>query len=83
MIAVPFQHRGYAREGGLSVAAWLEQQGAAVLRAKVHPDNEASRRVARALGMTPTVIGIDGETRWQRRFGERRSSCPSTGHSKS
>ncbi len=65
VVAVPFQRQGYAGEGGLVVLAWLRHQGVAVVRANVHPDHDASRRVARALGLRPTDIEVDGETRWQ------------------
>lgn len=65
VVALPFQNQGYAREGGLAVVTWLREQEVTTVRANVHPEHEASQRVARALGMSPTEVVVDGETRWQ------------------
>ncbi len=64
VIASAHQRHGYAREAAAAMAAWLRQQGADVITAYVHPDHEASMAVARALGLSPTSVIVDGEVRW-------------------
>ena len=64
VIARPHQVRGYATEAASAMAGWLRDQGADVLAANIHPRNEASARVARALGLAPTAEVVDGEVRW-------------------
>jgi len=65
VIAVPAQRQGYAREAAQAVVTWLGQQGIEVIAAFVHPEHEASMSVARAIGLTPTDVVVDGEVRWQ------------------
>jgi RimJ/RimL family protein N-acetyltransferase len=43
---------------------WLCRHGVEALVAHVHPTHEASVRVARYLGLTPTDLVEDGEIRW-------------------
>ncbi len=45
--------------------ARLRTQGVETLVAHVHPDHQASRGVARAIGLIPTATVLDGGTRWQ------------------
>ena len=66
VIATAFQRRGYAREAAAAMLRWLEQQGVQRVVAHVHPDHRASAEVARAVGLDPTGIVVDGEIRWQR-----------------
>ncbi len=54
-----------ARDAAGAMVAWLREQGVATVVAHVHPDHRASQGVARAVGLTPTVITVDGEVRWQ------------------
>ena len=65
VIATAYQRQGYAREAAREMVAWLRQQGAAAVVAHVHPGHHASAAVARAVGMTPTGVVVDGEIRWQ------------------
>jgi RimJ/RimL family protein N-acetyltransferase len=44
----------------------LCHHGVEALVAHVHPTHEASVRVARYLGLTPTDLVEDGEIRWTR-----------------
>jgi RimJ/RimL family protein N-acetyltransferase len=66
VIATDHQGRGYAREAAQLMVTWLRQQGALVVIADVHPKQEASAAVARAVGLTPTATVVDGEVRWRR-----------------
>jgi RimJ/RimL family protein N-acetyltransferase len=65
VVASAYQGQGYAAEAGRALLAWLREQGVDDVRALVHPDHEASQRVARALGLAPTAVTVDGEVRWQ------------------
>jgi len=44
---------------------WLRHQGVQTLIAHVHPQHEASKAVARAVGLAPTETLVDGEVRWE------------------
>ncbi|GAA2034305.1 GNAT family N-acetyltransferase [Pseudokineococcus marinus] len=60
-------HQGQrlAAEAATAAAAWISDQGTAVLVAHVHPDNVASAATAHRLGMTPTPALVDGEVEWR------------------
>jgi RimJ/RimL family protein N-acetyltransferase len=61
------QRRGYACEAAAAMAAWLGDQGARSLFAEIHPDHEASNKVARHLGLKPGAPTLEsGEIRWSR-----------------
>jgi RimJ/RimL family protein N-acetyltransferase len=64
VVAVPHQGRGYAREAALAVRTELAGTGVLTFTAHIHPDHGASIGVARALGMEPTDVVVDGEIRW-------------------
>jgi RimJ/RimL family protein N-acetyltransferase len=64
VIAAPHQRRGYAKEASAAMTVWLCHRGVEALVAHVHPTHEASIRVARHLGLTPTDMVEDGEVRW-------------------
>lgn len=64
VIATPHQRRGYAKEASAAMTRWLRGRGVDALVAHVHPAHEASIRVARYLGFTPTDTVEDGEVRW-------------------
>jgi RimJ/RimL family protein N-acetyltransferase len=64
VVAVPHQGHGYAREAAAGMLGWLVTHGADVFVAHVRPDHHASIGVARSLGLSPTDVIIDGETRW-------------------
>jgi len=59
------QGRGLAGEAASAVASWLTSSGATRLRAHVHPEHEASARIAQRLGLAPTSTLVDGEIRWE------------------
>lgn len=65
VVGSPHQRRGYACEAAAAMAAWLRKQGARSLFAEIHPDHEASKNVARHLGLKPGgQILESGEIRW-------------------
>ena len=57
------QRQGFAREAAQAMVAWLREQGVTTIVAHVHPQHEASKAVARALGLAPTEAVVDGEVR--------------------
>jgi RimJ/RimL family protein N-acetyltransferase len=59
------QRQGFAREAAHAMVAWLRDQGVTTIVAYVHPQHEASKAVARALGLAPTEAVVDGEVRWE------------------
>lgn len=63
VIGVAHQGRGFAREAAAAAVAALP--AGAVLVAHIHPEHAASAAVARALGLAPTGIVVDGEVRWE------------------
>jgi RimJ/RimL family protein N-acetyltransferase len=63
VVGTPFQGHGYATEAALSLVGRLRSAGWLVA-ADIHPDHVASQRVARAAGLTPTDVIVDGEVRW-------------------
>jgi RimJ/RimL family protein N-acetyltransferase len=68
VVGAGHQGRGYATEAATAMADWLRAQGADTLTAHVHPEHAASIAVATRLGMQPTPVVVDGETRWERHY---------------
>ncbi len=68
VVATAYQGRGLAGEAAGAMARWLADHGVAVLVAHVHPEHLASAAVASRLGLLPTEVSVDGETRWLRRL---------------
>jgi len=66
VIAAGHQRQGHAKEAASGMVAWLREHGVRVFIAHVHPRHVASIAVARHLGLKPTEVSIDGETRWTR-----------------
>jgi len=64
VVSVPHQGNGFAREAAGAMTGWLRSQGARRFTAHIHPDHAASAAVARALGLSPTDVVVDGEIRW-------------------
>lgn len=65
LTATSVQGRGYASEASAAVAAWLRDElGVADLRATIHDEHEASKGVAKRIGLAPTEEFIDGERVW-------------------
>lgn len=69
VIGRPWQGQGHARRAARLLLDDLAAQGIEVVVAHIHPEHEASQRIATRLGMTPTTVVVDGETRWQVRIG--------------
>lgn len=65
VVATGWQGRGIASETARAVVGWLEQHGVHTVIAHIHPEHEASARVAAAAGLEPTDEVQDGEIRWQ------------------
>jgi RimJ/RimL family protein N-acetyltransferase len=63
VIGTPHQGHGFAKEAAALMAAWLQEQGVARLRAHVHPQHGASMAVAHSIGLAPTGVIRDGELR--------------------
>jgi RimJ/RimL family protein N-acetyltransferase len=63
-IGVPWQGRGFASEAATAVVGWLLDHGVPQVRALIHPDHEASARVAAHAGLEPTADLVDGEVVW-------------------
>ncbi|MFE6775850.1 GNAT family N-acetyltransferase [Streptomyces sp. NPDC057702] len=63
-IGVAHQGSGFGREAALAMARWLRAQGVTHLVASIHPEHGASGAIARALGLAPTDVVVDGEVRW-------------------
>ena len=61
-----WQRAGYASEAATAMASWLARAGVDVLRAHIHPANEASARVADRAGLHCThTTDQDGEVIWE------------------
>jgi len=65
VIGTAHQRHGYAKEAAQLMVGWLQRQGVEVVIAHVHPQHEASKAVARAVGLSPTGEVVEGEVRWQ------------------
>ena len=68
VVGTPWQGRGLARRAGGLVLAELRHKGVDAVIAHVAPGHEPSERVARALGLRPTEVLVDGEVRWEGRL---------------
>jgi RimJ/RimL family protein N-acetyltransferase len=62
-----FQGRGYAREAAAAMVGWLCNEGVTAVTAHIHPDNERSKNVASAIGLSPTPTIRAGEVMWRGR----------------
>ncbi len=70
VIGQSWQGAGYASEAAEAMAAWLRGAGVRVLRAHIHPDHEASARVAERAGLRSTgATDSDGEVIWESPYG--------------
>ena len=67
VIASRYQRQGCAGEAAIGMATWLGRQGVHRLVAHVHPEHQASMRVAERLGLASTNVIVDGEVRWATR----------------
>jgi RimJ/RimL family protein N-acetyltransferase len=65
-VGVRWQGRGIASEAGAVMVDWLLAHGVRSIVAHVHPQHDASIRVAARAGLTATAELVDGETVWRR-----------------
>ena len=70
VIAPRWQGNDYASEAAVALVGWLERHGMETITAFIHPDHEASAKVARRAGLSQTDEMVEGEIAW------RRSSSP-------
>lgn len=75
VVGVAQQGDGYATEAAAAMLNWLARHGVAMLVAHIDPGHAASIGVARRLGLSPTEVSVDGETRW---IGTAELSSPVT-----
>ena len=59
------QGQGLASEASLAMILWLRSRGITRIDASIQPEHDASRGVARRVGLHPTEILEDGEIRWE------------------
>jgi len=64
IVGTAYQGHGYATEAAEVMVRWIRSQGDVRIVAHVHPDNTPSAYVARAVGLSPTDVVVDGEVRW-------------------
>jgi RimJ/RimL family protein N-acetyltransferase len=65
LIATAHQGRGFASEAAGAVVSWLvDDLGVTELRATIHDDHDASKGVARRIGLEPSEAFVDGERVW-------------------
>jgi RimJ/RimL family protein N-acetyltransferase len=69
VVGTRWQGRGIATEAARALLDRLAEQGVRTVVAHVHPENTASARVARALGLRPTGRELDGEAEWTATIG--------------
>jgi RimJ/RimL family protein N-acetyltransferase len=65
VIGISWQGKGYATEAATALVTWLQNQGINEIRANINPSHEASKAIARRLGMHPTDVQVDEETQWK------------------
>jgi len=65
VLAPLVQGQGYATEASQAALTWLRSQGCTHFIAHVHPEHDASMRVAQRLGFHVTATMYDGEARWE------------------
>lgn len=58
------QHAGVASEAATAMLTQLSAEQVHTVRALIHPDHEASNRVAARLGLVRTTAAVDDETIW-------------------
>jgi RimJ/RimL family protein N-acetyltransferase len=76
VVGAAWQGRGIAREAAALVLGHLAGRGDVTrVVAHVHPDHDASQRVAAALGMRPTDRVVDGEFEWELVVGSAAGSA--------
>lgn len=64
VIGQEWQGRGYATAAARLLLDELDARGVREVIAHIHPEHEASQRVALRLGLVATDTVVDGEMRW-------------------
>jgi len=68
LVGWAWQGRGFGTEAAAAMCAWLAERGVETFTAHIHPDNQASARLAGALGLRPTgAVDDEGEQIWSSR----------------
>jgi RimJ/RimL family protein N-acetyltransferase len=65
VISPNWQGQGIASEAAQAMVAWLRSHGVHRLTAHIHPDHQASMKVAQNQALHATSSKKDGETRWE------------------
>ena len=65
VISPDWQGQGIASEAAQAMVAWLRSHGVRRLAAHIHPDHQASMKVAQNQALHATSSKKDGETRWE------------------
>jgi len=65
VIGTSRQNRGYASEAAIGVVKWLLGFGVCEIRASIHPEHEASIKVAERAGLMRTDVVANGEVVWK------------------
>ena len=65
VISPDWQGQGIASEAAQAMVAWLRSSGVHHLTAHIHPNHQASMKVAQNQALHVTSTKKDGETRWE------------------
>nr|WP_269329082.1 GNAT family N-acetyltransferase [Kineosporia babensis] len=64
VLAFDAQGHGFAREAAGEMVGWLSSQEVRRFTASIHPRHKASKAVARAVGLHPSIQVVQGEIEW-------------------
>ncbi len=65
VVSPNWQGQGIASEATRAMVTWLRSNGVHRLTAHIHPDHQASMKVAQSQALHATSSKKDGETRWE------------------
>ena len=65
-VGVPWHGQGIASEAAAGMIEWLVGHGVGTISACIHPDHQASARIASRVGFVATTETTDGEVVWRR-----------------
>ena len=65
VVSPNWEGQGVASEATRAMVAWLRSNGVHSLTAHIHPDHQASMKVAQNQALHATSSKKDGETRWE------------------
>lgn len=75
VIGRQWQGRGYARRASELLVLEVARRGVRSIVAHIHPEHEASQRIASRLGMVATSAVVEGEVRWEGNLTSPRSKA--------